>query len=112
MLTEELMYDVLRHFAFNPTDDQMFAADIFSRFMTDRDERCVMILRGSAGTGKTSLAGAIVRTMMDLKQRSHSLHLQEGQQKCSRRIPDNLQQQSIVVSIVRKPSRDWMVNSI
>ena len=68
MLTEELMYDVLRHFAFNPTDDQMFAADIFSRFMTDRDERCVMILRGSAGTGKTSLAGAIVRTMMDLKQ--------------------------------------------
>ena len=69
MLTEELMYDVLRHFAFNPTDDQMFAADIFSRFMTDRDERCVMILRGSAGTGKTSLAGAIVRTMMDLKQK-------------------------------------------
>lgn len=69
MLTEELMYDVLRHFAFNPTDDQMFAADIFSRFMTDRDERCVMILRGSAGTGKTFLAGAIVRTMMDLKQK-------------------------------------------
>ena len=72
MLTEELMYDVLRHFAFNPTDDQMFAADIFSRFMTDRDERCVMILRGSAGTGKTSLAGAIVRTMDGFKAEGHT----------------------------------------
>ena len=37
--------------------------------MTDRDDRAVMILRGSAGTGKTSLSGAIVRTMLQLKQR-------------------------------------------
>ena len=35
--------------------------------MTDSDERCVMILRGSAGTGKTSLASVIVRTLLDLQ---------------------------------------------
>ena len=30
-------------------------------------ERCVMILRGSAGTGKTSLASVIVRTLLNLQ---------------------------------------------
>ncbi|AKU68455.1 ATP-dependent DNA helicase [Prevotella fusca] len=69
MIHEELTYRVLQNFGFAPTDDQMRATDTFARFMTDRDERAVMILRGSAGTGKTSLAGAIVRTMMELRQK-------------------------------------------
>lgn len=69
MIHEELTYRVLQNFGFAPTDDQMRATDTFARFMTDRDERTVMILRGSAGTGKTSLAGAIVRTMMELRQK-------------------------------------------
>ncbi|MCR5471023.1 MAG: AAA family ATPase, partial [Prevotella sp.] len=34
-----------------------------------RDEHVVMILRGSAGTGKTTLAGAMVRAMKSLKQK-------------------------------------------
>ena len=37
--------------------------------MSDSDDRAVMIMRGSAGTGKTSLSGAIVRTMKRLRQR-------------------------------------------
>ena len=69
MIHEELTYRVLQNFGFDPTDDQMRATDTFARFMTDRDERAVMILRGCAGTGKTSLAGAIVLTMMELRQK-------------------------------------------
>ena len=69
MIHEELTYRVLQNFGFAPTDDQKRATDTFARFMTARDERAVMILRGSAGTGKTSLAGAIVRTMMELRQK-------------------------------------------
>lgn len=69
MINEELKYRILQNFGFEPTADQMYAVDLFARFMTDRDERAVMILRGSAGTGKTSLAGAIVRTMLELRQR-------------------------------------------
>ena len=64
---DSLMYQILRNFPFDPTDDQMYALDVFERFMTDSDERCVMILRGSAGTGKTSLASVIVRTLLDLQ---------------------------------------------
>ena len=66
-MSNELMYQILRNFPFDPTDDQMYALDVFERFMTDSDERCVMILRGSAGTGKTSLASVIVRTLLDLQ---------------------------------------------
>ena len=69
MINEELTYRVLRNLGFVPTDDQRNAIEVFARFMTDRNERSVMLLRGSAGTGKTSLAAAIVRTMQELKQR-------------------------------------------
>ena len=69
MTNEELKYRILQNFGFAPTADQLNAVEIFARFMTDRDERAVMILRGSAGTGKTSLAGAIVRTMQELRQK-------------------------------------------
>ena len=64
---DSLKYQILRNFPFDPTTDQMHALDVFERFMTDSDERCVMILRGSAGTGKTSLASVIVRTLLDLQ---------------------------------------------
>ena len=66
-MSNELMYQILRNFPFDPTTDQMYALDVFERFMTDSDERCVMILRGSAGTGKTSLASVIVRTLLNLQ---------------------------------------------
>lgn len=64
---DSLKYQILRNFPFTPTADQIHALDVFERFMTDSDERCVMILRGSAGTGKTSLASVIVRTLLDLQ---------------------------------------------
>ena len=46
-----------------PTADQAEAISVFGRFMTDRGDRVAMIMRGSAGTGKTTLAGAIVRAL-------------------------------------------------
>ncbi len=42
---------------------------VFANFMTDRHEEAVMVLRGSAGTGKTTLAAAIVRAMVSLQQK-------------------------------------------
>lgn len=69
VLQDELIYQIRQSFGFEPTPDQNHALTTFAAFMTDRDDRAVMILRGSAGTGKTSLSGAIVRTMLRLKQR-------------------------------------------
>ncbi len=69
MITDELKYQIHRHFPFVPTSEQESAFEVFSSFITDRDAHSVMILRGSAGTGKTSLAGAVVKTMVSLKQK-------------------------------------------
>ena len=69
MIGDELKYHILQSFGFPPTAEQEHALNVFCQFMLDRSDRVVMILRGSAGTGKTTLAGAIVRAMATLKQK-------------------------------------------
>ena len=69
MLIDEFKYRIREAMGMVPTAEQEHAIDVFSLFMTDRDDHVVMILRGSAGTGKTTLAGAIVRAMNVLKQK-------------------------------------------
>ncbi len=69
MIGEELKYHIRQSFPHVPTAEQEQAISVFADFMLDRDAHTVMVLRGSAGTGKTTLAGAIVRTMTALKQK-------------------------------------------
>ena len=69
MIIDEFKYRIREALGLVPTAEQEHAIDVFSMFMTDRDDHVAMILRGSAGTGKTTLAGAIVRAMSALKQR-------------------------------------------
>ena len=69
MVVDELKYKILQQFGFPPTQEQANALDVFASFLTDRNPQVVMILRGSAGTGKTSLSGAIVRTLQAIRQK-------------------------------------------
>ena len=69
MVSDEFKYRIREALGVVPTAEQEQAIDVFSLFMSDGDENVVMILRGSAGTGKTTLAGAIVRAMTTLKQK-------------------------------------------
>lgn len=69
MIVDELIYHLSQTFGFAPTRGQACAMAVFARFMADPDPRCAMVLRGSAGTGKTSLAAAMVATMQRLRQR-------------------------------------------
>ena len=69
MIQDELKYRILQALGLTPTTEQEHAIDVFTQFMTDRSEQVVMILRGSAGTGKTTLAGAIVKALAALKQK-------------------------------------------
>ena len=69
MNIEELKYQILQQFGFPPTQEQAHALEVFAEFLTDRDPHAVMILRGSAGTGKTTLSGAIVRTLKEIRQK-------------------------------------------
>ena len=69
MIQDELIYQIETHFGHLPTPEQHAALQTFATFMTDCDEQVVMVLRGSAGTGKTTLASAIVRGMLAMKQK-------------------------------------------
>ena len=68
MKTYELVERIICNFGFSPTQDQYDALTVFSRFLADRRQEAVMVMRGSAGTGKTSLAAAIVYTLHSLGQ--------------------------------------------
>lgn len=69
MKTSEFIDRIIQRFGFRPTDGQLTALDVFARFLADREPNVVMILRGSAGTGKTSLASAMVQTLYSLGQK-------------------------------------------
>ena len=69
MLNDFYFSTICRHIGFAPTAEQASAIRTFADFALDRNERVVMILRGSAGTGKTTLAGAIVKALVEMKQK-------------------------------------------
>ena len=69
MISDELKYRINQSLGLEPTAEQAHAIEVFSMFFSDRHEHVVMILRGSAGTGKTTLAGAIVKALVSLKQK-------------------------------------------
>ncbi|MBF1584961.1 MAG: AAA family ATPase [Prevotella sp.] len=69
MSIQEFIDAIVHEFGFTPTRDQLHALDTFAHFLADRADNCVMILRGSAGTGKTSLASAMVKTFLRMGQK-------------------------------------------
>lgn len=69
MTTSEFKNIILRRFGFPPTDDQHDALDVFTHFLASRHHMPAMILRGSAGTGKTSLVASMVQALVGLKQK-------------------------------------------
>jgi ATP-dependent exoDNAse (exonuclease V) alpha subunit len=69
MTATELTAEIFRSFAHTPSREQVEAVDVFAGFMVSGTPDSVMLMRGSAGTGKTSIASAIVKTLHRLGQR-------------------------------------------
>lgn len=55
--------DVMDVLSYEPNDDQMTMIAAFGHFLHHGGARSTFLLNGYAGTGKTSLTGAIVRTL-------------------------------------------------
>lgn len=55
---------------FDPTKDQEALLSIFSDFIPWQNERDVLLVKGYAGTGKTSMIGIFIRTVNELKQKT------------------------------------------
>ncbi len=61
LIFEEIRAKVLALFGYTPTHDQSEALDCLLTFLMDRSAQSVFMLRGYAGTGKTSLISALIR---------------------------------------------------
>ena len=68
-ISEDLGALIRENFAHNPTKEQEKAISMLSDFLLSREHDAVFLLKGYAGTGKTSLLAALVRTMQQLGQR-------------------------------------------
>ncbi|NDV57136.1 ATP-dependent RecD-like DNA helicase [Bacteroides sp. 519] len=70
MINNYLAEQIKENFPYNPTFEQEIALKTIATFIMDTAKDSVFILRGYAGTGKTSLVGALVKTMDNLKQKT------------------------------------------
>lgn len=58
---------ILKKFGFEFSPTQKVAVELFTHFFFEREEESLFLLRGYAGTGKTSLVAAMVNTLLSLE---------------------------------------------
>ena len=70
MINNYLERQIKENFSYQPTFEQEIAVKSLSEFLLSTANDTVFVLRGYAGTGKTSLGGALVKAMDKLQQKS------------------------------------------
>ena len=70
MIIDQMRAFILDNLGFQSTNEQELAAQKMAEFLFDRSHDNVFVLRGYAGTGKTTLVGALVRALNQLGQRT------------------------------------------
>jgi len=70
MLSHFFLEQIKTNFPFEPTPEQYLALEKIGEFLLDRDNDSLFLLKGYAGTGKSSLIGAIVKTLNQLQQKT------------------------------------------
>lgn len=66
MLSDTVRNTIMRNFKFEPTEDQKEFIELFSSFMMKRESYKTFLLKGYAGTGKTTLVSALVKACKEL----------------------------------------------
>lgn len=69
MLRDHLKDVIYSYLPFSPTDGQKVLVDFLTEIMTSTVDRRLMLVKGYAGTGKTSVISAFVRTLNDFNIR-------------------------------------------
>lgn len=65
-----LSEQIRKDFKFEPTAEQGIAIEQIARFLFQPSSDSIFLLKGYAGTGKSSLIGALVKTMTKLEQKT------------------------------------------
>ncbi|MDR2003735.1 MAG: AAA family ATPase [Prevotella sp.] len=70
MINRFFLDKIKQNFPFEPTSEQATALEKIVDFLFLQKEESLFLLRGYAGTGKSSLLGALVKTMTEFKQKT------------------------------------------
>jgi len=70
MLQNFIASQIKAQLPFEPTEQQTHLLDALGEFLMSTDKEKVFLLRGYAGTGKTSVVSALVRALNELKQKT------------------------------------------
>ncbi|MFC2096460.1 ATP-dependent RecD-like DNA helicase [Bacteroidota bacterium] len=70
MLTDHIKNVILENLEFKETSDQNNLIDGLSGFIMDNDPNGLFLIKGYAGTGKTTIIGALVKAFDNLKAKS------------------------------------------
>lgn len=70
MISNFFLDKIKQNFPFEPTSQQSEALEKIVSFLFLQKEESLFLLRGYAGTGKSSLLGALVKTMTEFKQKT------------------------------------------
>lgn len=69
MLNNDLSQQIKRNFFYKPTGEQEITIESFVNFLFSPETDAIFLLKGYAGTGKTTLISALVKTLDQLKQK-------------------------------------------
>ncbi|MBR0073216.1 MAG: AAA family ATPase [Bacteroidales bacterium] len=69
-IKRQVLQLLFAHFPHTPTDGQRVAGQMLVDFLYDPDPSSAFVLKGYAGTGKTSLVRALIQTLPQLRVRS------------------------------------------
>ncbi|MDR1737573.1 MAG: AAA family ATPase [Candidatus Symbiothrix sp.] len=70
MIQKFFCEQIKKHFPYTPTDEQNEALERLSRFLFSGSRDALFVLKGYAGTGKSSLIGALVKTCTQMNQKT------------------------------------------
>ncbi|OFX88591.1 MAG: ATP-dependent endonuclease [Bacteroidetes bacterium GWF2_33_16] len=70
MLTDHIKKSILKNLGHEPTSDQLKLIENLSDFIIDNDSRKIFLVKGYAGTGKTTVISALVKTTEELNYKS------------------------------------------
>ena len=70
MKTQKFIEKLLKHFSHKPTKEQKKVLLDLSEFISTIGSKSIFLLKGYAGTGKTTLISALVKSLPSLGKRS------------------------------------------
>ena len=63
MLYSYLIDKIKANFPFEPTKDQLKVIELLSEFILTKESKSLMLIKGYAGTGKTSLIASVIKVL-------------------------------------------------